>query len=50
MKNYIVVTSGAGFITWNLIDLLLKKANKKIIRLDDYPTVKKKIIFSVKII
>ena len=36
MKNYIVVTCGAGFIGSNLIELLLKKTNKKIISLDNY--------------
>ena len=36
MKNYIVVTGGAGFIGPNLIDLLLSKTNKKIISLDNY--------------
>ena len=36
MKNYIVVTGGAGFIGSNLIDLLLSKTNKKIISLDNY--------------
>ena len=35
MKNYIVVTGGAGFVGSNLIRLLLKKT-KKIISLDDY--------------
>ncbi len=36
MKNYIVVTGGAGFVGSNLIRLLLKKTKKKIISLDDY--------------
>jgi len=36
MKNYIIVTGGAGFIGSNLIELLLKKTNKKIISLDNY--------------
>ena len=36
MKNYIVVTGGAGFIGSNLIELLLLKTNKKIISLDNY--------------
>ena len=36
MKNYIVVTGGAGFVGSNLIELLLKKTNKKIISLDNY--------------
>jgi UDP-glucose 4-epimerase len=41
MKNHIVVTGGAGFVGSNLIDLLLKKTNKKIISLDNYSTGKK---------
>ena len=36
MKNYIIVTGGAGFIGSNLIELLLKRTNKKIISLDNY--------------
>ena len=36
MKNLIVVTGGAGFVGSNLIKLLLKKTNKKIISLDNY--------------
>ena len=36
MKKYIVVTGGAGFVGSNLIELLLKKTNKKILSLDDY--------------
>jgi len=36
MKNFIIVTGGAGFIGSNLIKLLLKKTNKKIISLDNY--------------
>ncbi len=36
MKNYIVVTGGAGFVGSNLIEKLLKKSKKKIISLDDY--------------
>ena len=31
MKNIIIVTGGAGFVGSNLIQLLLKKTNKKII-------------------
>ena len=42
MKNYILVTGGAGFVGSNLIELLLKKTNKKIISLDNYSTGKKK--------
>ena len=42
MKNFIVVTGGAGFIGSNLIDLLLKKTSYKIISIDNYSTGKKK--------
>ena len=42
MKNYIVVTGGAGFIGSNLIELLLKKTNYKIVSLDNYSTGLKK--------
>ena len=38
MKNYIVVTGGAGFVGSNLIDLLLLKTKFKIISLDNYST------------
>ena len=36
MKNIILVTGGAGFIGTNMISLLLKKTNYKIISLDNY--------------
>ena len=36
MKNYIVVTGGAGFVGSNLIELFLKKTNKKILSIDNY--------------
>jgi UDP-glucose 4-epimerase len=36
MKNYIVVTGGAGFVGSNLIELLLSKSKFKIISLDNY--------------
>tara|TARA_B100001250_G_scaffold406278_1_gene425047 strand:- start:1805 stop:2692 length:888 start_codon:yes stop_codon:yes gene_type:complete len=42
MKNAIVVTGGAGFVGSNLIDLLIKKTNYKIISLDNYSTGTKK--------
>jgi len=44
MKNnfYLVVTGGAGFIGSNLIEILLKKTNFRIISIDDYSTGKKK--------
>ena len=36
MKNFIVVTGGAGFVGSNLIDLLLRKTNFNILSLDNY--------------
>ena len=41
MKNFIIVTGGAGFVGSNLIEHLLKKTNKKIVSLDNYSTGKK---------
>ncbi|MBD1152131.1 NAD-dependent epimerase/dehydratase family protein [Pelagibacterales bacterium SAG-MED22] len=42
MKNLIVVTGGAGFVGSNLIQLLLKKTNYKLISLDNYSSGSKK--------
>ena len=42
MKNYILVTGGAGFVGSNLIELLITKTKKRILRLDNYSTGKKK--------
>ena len=42
MKNLIIVTGGAGFVGSNLIKLLLKKTNKKIISIDNYSSGSKK--------
>ena len=42
MKNYIVITGGAGFVGSNLIKLFLKETNFKLISLDNYSTGKKK--------
>ena len=42
MKNHILVTGGAGFVGSNLIELLLKRTNKKIISLDNYSAGTKK--------
>ena len=44
MKNIIIVTDGAGFVGTNLISLLIKKTNFKIISIDDYSSGSKKII------
>ena len=41
MKNHIIVTGGSGFVGSNLIELLIKKTNKKIISLDNYSSGKK---------
>ena len=41
-KKYIVVTGGAGFVGTNLIELLIKKTNHKIISIDNYSSGKKK--------
>ena len=38
MKNYIVVTGGAGFVGSNLIELLLLRTKFRIISLDNYST------------
>ena len=42
MKNYILVTGGAGFVGSNLIELLLSKSKFKIISLDNYSSGTKK--------
>jgi len=42
MKNFVVVTGGAGFIGSHLVELLIKKTKYKIISLDNYSTGKKK--------
>ena len=42
MKNIIVVTGGAGFVGSNLILLLVKKTNLKIISIDNYSSGTKK--------
>ena len=41
-KNTIVITGGAGFVGSNLIALLLKKTNFKIVSIDNYSTGSKK--------
>tara|TARA_A100001015_G_C14889837_1_gene671933 strand:+ start:834 stop:1106 length:273 start_codon:yes stop_codon:yes gene_type:complete len=42
IKEYIIVTGGAGFIGSNLIHFLLKKSKFKIISVDNYSTGSKK--------
>tara|TARA_A100001388_G_scaffold272229_1_gene252213 strand:+ start:54 stop:941 length:888 start_codon:yes stop_codon:yes gene_type:complete len=42
MKNFIIITGGAGFVGTNLIKLLLKKTKYKIISIDNYSTGNKK--------
>ena len=42
MKNLIIVTGGAGFVGSNLINLLLKKTNKRILSIDNYSSGSKK--------
>ena len=42
MKNYIIVTGGAGFVASHLIEHLLIKTNKNIISLDNYSSGSKK--------
>ena len=39
---HLVVTGGAGLVGSNLINLLLKKTNKKIISIDNYSSGSKK--------
>jgi len=42
MKNFIIITGGAGFVGTNLIQLLLNKTNHNIISIDNYSTGNKK--------
>ena len=42
MKNFIIVTGGAGFVGSNLIELLVKKTKFKIISIDNYSSGSKK--------
>ena len=48
MKNFIIVTGGAGFVGSNLIKFLLEKTKYKIISLDNYSTGKKLIMLNLK--
>ena len=47
MKNFIVVTGGAGFVGSNLIEFLIKKTSYKIISLDNYSSGLKKTTLKV---
>ena len=42
MRNFIIVTGGAGFVGSNLIELLLERTNLKIVSIDNYLSGKKK--------
>ena len=42
MRNFIIVTGGAGFVGSNLIELLLERTNLKIISVDNYSSGSKK--------
>ena len=42
MKNYIIITGGAGFVGSNLIEYFLTKTNKKILSVDNYSSGSKK--------
>ncbi len=42
MKNYVVVTGGAGFVGSNLIEFLVKKTKYKILSIDNYSSGNKK--------
>tara|TARA_B100001057_G_scaffold491791_1_gene582796 strand:+ start:143 stop:1024 length:882 start_codon:yes stop_codon:yes gene_type:complete len=41
IKNKIVITGGAGFVGTNLIKLIIKRTNLKVISIDDYSSGKK---------
>jgi len=42
MKNFIIVTGGAGFVGSNLIELFLERTSLKIISIDNYSSGSKK--------
>ena len=47
MKNYVVVTGGAGFVGSNLIEFFSKKTQFKILSIDNYSSGSKKIILKI---
>ena len=42
MKNFIVITGGAGFVGSNLIEFLVSKTRYKILSIDNYSSGSKK--------
>ena len=49
MKNFIVVTGGAGFVGSNLIECLLNKTKYNILSIDNYSTGKKNHLSNKKV-